>query len=153
MTQDLLSEIRARHASASAKADRLRAQLDATEKDCRDYETAIKVLEEIRGQTVGAQRSEARTANEAEGPTMPELILLSLEEGPKAIAAVITTVADLSDKETDANNIRSTAWRMWKAGRIGRTGDEYHLLGAAVAQDDTTPVQEDTGEKVSDLLG
>lgn len=127
---NLLETIRARHVAAHAKAAKLRVQLDALQQECRDLETAIKVIEELEGVAEKVTQS-VRQAPTGDGPTMPELILLALEEGPKPIAEVTTIVADLSDKEVDANNIRSTAWRMWKADRIEKTGDLYHLIGQA----------------------
>ncbi len=58
---------------------------------------------------------------------MPDLILSALKSGPKPISEITVAVADESEKPIDPNNIRSTAWRMWKANRISKTGDVYHL--------------------------
>lgn len=127
---NLTETIRARHAAAMAKAAKLRNQLDAAVQECREMETALKVIEELEGIASKATKSISHGAA-VDGPTMPELILLALEEGPKPIAEVTATVTDLSDKEVEPNNIRSTAWRMWKAGRIEKTGDLYHLIGQA----------------------
>lgn len=125
---NIVETIRARHVAAHAKAAKLRGQLDAALQECRELETAIKVIEELEGVAAKVTHSLRRAAT-GDGPTMPELILLALEKGPKPISEVTTIVADLSDKAVDANNIRSTAWRMWKAERIAKTGDLYHLLG------------------------
>jgi hypothetical protein len=130
MSNDILTTIRARATAATNKAIKLRNQLDAALQEARDLETAIKVIEDLQGAVARGTQSGGQSSS-GDGATMPELILLALEDGPKPISEVTATVADLSDKEVDANNIRSTAWRMWKADRIGKTGDLYHLIGQA----------------------
>jgi len=129
MTQDHTETIRAEMEALSAKATRLRSQLDAVERDRADLETALRVLERLTG--VPSRSHEPK--GDAGGATMPDLILQALEAGPRAVADLTSSVAFASNKSVDANNIRSTAWRMWKAGRIAKTGDEYHLIGQITA--------------------
>lgn len=128
MNTDVITTIRARQSAAAAKIAKLRPQLETLERELREYETAIKVLEQVSGAT--AEDSAATPSRAANEPSMPELIVQALASGPKPIADVTAAVSDMSDKPIDANNIRSTAWRMWKAGRIEKTGDDYHLVGA-----------------------
>lgn len=131
MSIDLVMTIRTRLASSATKLAKLRAQMDALAQETAEYETALKVLEQVttvasaQGNAHGQSTAAARAATE--GPTMPDLILSALEDGPKPIAGVTALVTTASGKPTDANNIRSTAWRMWKANRISKTGDVYHL--------------------------
>ena len=131
MADDPIMTIRARHAATAAKLNKLRPQMEAMERELQEYETALKVLEQVtvssaQGSTSGATSAIARSEGD---PTMPDLILRSLADGPKPIADVTAAVTAMSDKPVEANNVRSTTWRMWKAGRIEKTGDNYHLIG------------------------
>lgn len=125
MTTDPTDVIRYHLQSLTAKTARLRAQLDALELERREYETALKVYERIG--SAPARPAEGRS--EQEVPTIPDLIVKALETGPKPIADLTSAVMAMSDRPMDANNIRSTAWRIWRAERIAKTGDDYHLIG------------------------
>lgn len=130
MTQDLISTIHAKKTAAAAKVSKLRTQLEAIERELQEYETTLKVLEQVTisaAQGAASGASSAIGRSDSDGPTMPDLIMRALETGPKPIADVTATVTVMGEKPVDANNIRSTAWRMWKAGRISKTGDVYHL--------------------------
>jgi hypothetical protein len=127
MANDFHSEIRGRLASVSSKGERLRQQLDALEIERSELETALRVLDRMAGGAPQTVRAVSNVAAQTNGTTMPDLIIASLDDGPKPIAAITLAVTAMSDKAVDANNIRSTAWRMWKAGRIGKAGDYYHL--------------------------
>lgn len=148
MTDNIIETIRARHAAAASKANKLRAQLDAVERELEQYATTLKVVGEIQAAvsqqstSIGASATLIRI--DTDGPSMPDLIVRALEAGPKPIADVTAAVSAISQRAIDANNIRSTAWRMWKAGRISKTGDDYHL-------NDYSPHQQ--VERLDDLLG
>ena len=137
MTDDPITTIRARLASSAAKLAKLRAQIGALATETADYETALKVLEQIANTTPAtgnaAGHSTATVRSDGDGVTMPDLIIHSLQDGPKPISSVTAKVMELSERPVDPNNVRSTAWRMWKADRIGKTGDNYHLLNHPAA--------------------
>lgn len=132
MTDDPITTIRARLASSAAKLAKLRSQIGALATETAEYETALKVLEQIgniapaTGNASGHATATARS--DSDGVTMPELIIHSLQGGPKPISSVTAKVMELSERPVDPNNVRSTAWRMWKADRIAKSGDDYHLL-------------------------
>lgn len=121
--------------AAVAKVAELRSQLDAVMQECGDLEATLKSVEELEGnpdKTTG----QAVSAMTLELSSMPQLILLALEEGPMLVTEVTALVSRLSNEPVDASSIRSAVWRMWKTDRIARTGNRYHLLSDGPTDDD-----------------
>lgn len=73
---------------------------------------------------------------------MPDYVMQALLDGPKPIAVITDIVLKQHGNDIDANNIRSAAWRMWKAKRIGKTGDNYHLLSNSPERGGRLPLEE-----------
>lgn len=132
---NLSETIRARHVAAVARAAELRSQLDTVMQECGDLEAALKSIEELEGNP-GKATGQAESAITLDLMSMPQLILLALEEGPMLITEVTALVSRLSNEPVDASSIRLAVWRMWKTDRIARTGNRYHLLSDGPTDDD-----------------
>lgn len=136
MTDDPLQTIRVRLAANNAKLAKLRAQVEALALETAEYETALKVFQQVASAQAAPASGASSARPEADGPTMPDLIIRALEDGPRPISDITGLVQSMSEKPIDPNNIRSTAWRLWKAGRISKTGDDYHLNEHVPEQND-----------------
>ena len=61
--------------------------------------------------------------------TVPEMIarvLRDYKEGAEP-NIVLAKIRERYDENIDPNNVRPTMWRMEKDGRLGKSGDKYHL--------------------------
>ena len=137
---DAIPLIRAKLAATTARTAKLRDQLAAVDAERAEMETALRVLERIMGTDATKVDDSAKPALKA--GTMPDYIIQALLDGPRPIAAITEMVAMQVGPDVDANNIRSAAWRMWKANRIGKDGDNYHLLTGSQGMADRPSLDE-----------
>jgi hypothetical protein len=119
--------IRSRLSALTAKAVRMREQLRLVEDELQELETALKVLDRL-GLSEPQERRVFVPKMRTEPGTLGDLISQALVDGPKPISAITQYISDHHSTTPDPNIIRSTAWRMWRTNRIGRTDDRYHLL-------------------------
>ena len=118
--------IRARFAAQTAKAERLRERLRLIEDELHELVTTLKVLERLG--LAEEPSDQGILVSPARPGTLADLILKVLNDGPQPIATITERVRTRYGQEIDPNNIRSTAWRMWKAKRLEKTDERYHLL-------------------------
>ena len=135
MTTDLFALLRARRREIADEAKELRSRLVSLETEDSELELAEKVL--LRFGVVPSEPV-ARPASELSGkpegtPTTPNMILALLREAqaqgkaglePKEMQITISKRWWPSVKSED---IGPTAWRMWKDGRLAKSGSLYML--------------------------
>lgn len=141
---DAIPLIRAKLASSTARVAKLRDQLAAAECERVEMETALKVLERIMGADAAlpSAKDDAGDRPTIKAGTMPDYVMQALLDGPKPISVITEIVLKQHGGDLDANNIRSAAWRMWKAQRIGKSGDNYHLLTNSPESGGRLPLEE-----------
>lgn len=152
---EVIDSLRAKYDALAVKAERHANALNAVRAEMADIGTAIRVLEkhgaapvsDISSRVAVLYVSEATSGpvQAVERPpalahdalqhvnkTMPEMILKALESDTDGMGMipqnVVSYIHRFCDPTADPNHIRPGLWRLHKRGRIGKTGDRYHLL-------------------------
>lgn len=138
---DTIDLIRSKLAATTALAAKRKEHWLATEAEREELATTLRVLERFLGDEILATLDSPPSRSIKAG-TMPDYVMQALFDGPKPIAAITEIVVQKHGPDIDANNVRSAAWRMWKAGRIGKTGDNYHLIKGSAEDRSRLPLEE-----------
>lgn len=135
--ENRLRELDADDKRLSEKEAAIRKQRENNARERAEIVAAANVLARLTGAERPAFVEDyAEPTTEASGakpkgiPTMPEMIFEVLSGGglpgvalePKSIA---DQIAERWWPDVPVNNVASSAWRLWKAGRLNKTGSRY----------------------------
>ena len=137
---DPAKPIRDRLVAVAAKEEKLRAALQVMQIERDELQVALKVVERL----FAIPSDRVAPVGPPSKITMPGMIVEALRGGPLPIAAIAKRIADEHGPQ-DVNNIRSTAWRIWKVGRIDRLDDDCYILKNSSEGSAQTDPSIDTG--------
>jgi hypothetical protein len=142
MATDPFAMLRYRRKEIAAESHDLRAKLQALEAEDEELASAEKVISRFGGVEVPDPETTPSSNGKPIGtPTTPNMILALLKEAvaqgkpglePKDMQM---TIARRWWPTVKSEDVGPTAWRMWKDGRLTKSGSVYMIPGSSAAAD------------------